>query len=69
MDSDSTGFVLTHSCVEFSTSVVLQSCVLNDNKNAEVGDRERFKIVNPQHCEMLLIPMRVLGIEPDTSGL
>ena len=69
MDSDVTGAVVTHNCVNFSTSVVLQCCVFNDNENAEVGDRKRFEIVNLQHCEVSLIPMRVLGIEPDTVGL
>ena len=52
MDRDVTGFVLTHKCVEIRTSVVLQLFAFNDGKNAEVGDRERFKVINLQHCEV-----------------
>ena len=69
MDSDVTGFVLAHSCVKVITSVVLKSCVFSDGKNAEVGNRERLKVVRLQHCEVSKFPMRDLGAEPDTFGL
>ena len=69
MDSDVTGFVLAHNCMKTSTSVVLQPCVFNDGKNAEVGDRESFNVVRLQHREVSQFPMRDLGIEPDTFGL
>ena len=52
MDSNVTGFVLAHSCTKVITSAVLKSCVFSDGKNAEVGDREVFKVVKLQHCEV-----------------
>ena len=52
MDSDVAGFVLAHSCVKVITSAVLKSCVFSDGKNAEVGNRERLKVVELQHCEV-----------------